>query len=88
MSDNIPTNHGRLKYFKPDDHIPTYEKRYQTDKISIIDGYKISSNYVFRKLAVDHYGDNPQRFLDNLYMYKLGEAYDIDLKGFTTPVLP
>lgn len=88
MSDKIPTNHGRLKYFKPDEHIPAYEKRYQTDKISIIHGYAISSNYVFRKLAVDHYGDNPQRFLDNLYMYKLGEAYDIDLKGFTTPVLP
>lgn len=88
MSDSIPTNHGRLKYFKPDDHIPSFEKRNHTDMISIQKGYEMSSNYVFRKLAMDHYGDNPKRFLDNIYLYKLGEAYNFDLKGFVTPVLP
>ncbi len=88
ISDEIPTNHGDLKYFKRDDHIPQYEKKYHTDKISIMHGYEISSNYVFRKLAIDHYSDNPKRFLDNLYLYKLGEAYSFDLKGFTAPTLP
>lgn len=88
LSDKIPTNHGRLKYFSQDTHVPEYEKNFHTDKISVMYGFEKSFNYVFRKLAIDHYGDNPKKLLDNLYLYKLGETYDIDIDGFATPVLP
>ena len=88
LSDELPTNHGRIKYFAPDVHITDYERQKGTDKMTVMHGFEISSNYVFRKLAIDHYGDNPKKLLDNLYMYKLGEAYDFDLQGFSAPTLP
>lgn len=88
LSDEMETNHGRLKYFGEDTHISSYEKREKTDRITVLKGFEMSSNYVFRKIAIDNYGDNPKKLLDNLYTYKLGEAYDFDLKGLTSPSLP
>lgn len=84
LDDVIPKNNGELADY-----------RYPKDKhvngqgeISILDGFKISSNYVFRYLAVNNYSDNPKRFLDKLYLYKLGQAFDFDLEGLRKPTLP
>ena len=88
LSDEIPTNHGDVKGFQRDQHIADYERENKTDRISVLHGFEISSNYVFRKLAIDNYGDKPKKMIDKLYMYKLGEAYDFDLEGFKTPVIP
>ena len=88
LSDKIPTNHGKIGKFDADQHIVDYERKYHTDEITIMHGYETSSNYVFRKLAIDNYEDNPKKLLDNLYLYKLGEAFDFDLSGFTPPYLP
>ncbi|MBQ9173843.1 MAG: penicillin-binding protein 2 [Bacteroidales bacterium] len=90
LRDEIPTNHGVVKGygFAADSHIYDYERQNNTDKISILHGFEISSNYVFRQLAIDHYGDNPKKMLDKLYLYKLGENYDFDLDGFKAPTLP
>ena len=90
LRDEIPTNHGVVKgyRFAADSHIYDYERQNNTDKISILHGFEISSNYVFRQLAITHYGDNPKKMLDKLYLYKLGETFDFDLDGFKTPTLP
>lgn len=88
LSEEIPTNHGDIKGFKRDDHIRDFELKNKTDKISILHGFEISSNYVFRKLAIDNYGEKPKKMIDKLYLYKLGEKYDIDLDGFQTPTIP
>ncbi len=88
LSDEIPTNHGIVKGFSPDTHISDYERENKTDKISVLHGFEISSNYVFRKLAIDNYGNKPKKMIDRLYSYKLGEAYDFDLSGFKAPTLP
>ena len=90
LSDQIPTNHGVVRgyRFAPDSHIYDYERQNNTDKISILHGFEISSNYVFRQLAIDHYADNPKKMLDKLYLYKLGETFDFDLDGFKAPTLP
>lgn len=88
LSDRIPTDHGKIGKFSPDQHIIDYERKYKTDKISVMHGYETSSNYVFRRLAMDNYGDNPQKLLDNLYRYRLGEAIDFDLRGTAAPYLP
>ena len=82
LDDRIPTNNGILPGYPPDDHV-----RGMKD-ISILHGFEISSNYVFRYLAVKNYGDNPKKFLDKLYMYKLGQAFDFDLDGLREPELP
>ena len=90
LDETMPTNHGVIPKsgLKPDHHIPEYEGRYHTDRISILDGFKMSSNYVFAKLAIDYYGRKPQRYIDNVYLYKLGEAFDLDIDGLRAPVIP
>lgn len=88
LGTTIPTNHGIVKGFNPDDHIADYERINKTNRISVLHGFEISSNYVFRRLAIDGYGDNPKQMMDKLYLYKLGEAYDFDLEGFASPSLP
>lgn len=81
-----------------DRHIPEYAASHHTRTISILDGFKISSNYVFATLAVKNYGlekkgkkvnyDRTNRFLENIYTYKLGDAFDFDLDGLQTPTIP
>lgn len=82
LDDEIPKNNGELPGFRRDEHLNGY------DNISILHGFEISSNYVFRYLATNNYSDNPKRFMDKLYMYKLGQAFDFDLEGLREPVLP
>lgn len=94
LETQIPTNHGRMKEYPkmtPDDYIVKYEYRTKSDKISVIEGFKISSNYVFRRLVKDYYGGKEKEFIDRLYEYKLApDAYAFDLteKGATKPFLP
>ncbi|MBR1573338.1 MAG: penicillin-binding protein 2 [Bacteroidales bacterium] len=88
LETTIPTNHGDVKGFNRDDHIVDYERENKTNRISVLHGFEISSNYVFRRLAIDHYGQNPKQMMDKLYLYKLGEAFDFDLDGMATPSLP
>ena len=90
LDETMPTNHGVIPKsgLKPDHHIPDYERAHHTSEISILDGFKMSSNYVFAKLAIDHYGRKPQKFIDNTYLYKLGEAFDFDIDGLRTPSIP
>ena len=82
LDDEIPTTEGKLPGYPQDDHVKNLVK------ISILHGFEISSNYVFRYLATNNYSDDPKRFMDKLYMYKLGQAFDFDLEGLREPVLP
>lgn len=93
LSQTIPTNHGKIPEMPEitaDSYITDWERNHKTSSISIQDGFKISSNYVFRRLVLDHYGDNPQKFIDKLYGYKLNNAYTFDLeeKGGTKSRIP
>lgn len=82
LDDVIPMNNGVIQGYPQDTHIKG------NGEISVLRGFEISSNYVFRYLAVKNYNDNPKRFLDKLYMYKLGQAFDFDLKGLSEPYIP
>ena len=90
LDETLPTNHGVVARsgLKQDVHILDYEREHKTKEISVIDGFKISSNYVFSKLAIDNYARKPRRFIDNIYMYKLGEAFDFDIDGLRSPGIP
>ncbi len=88
LSDEIPTNHGRIGLFTPDDHIVSYERQTHKNTMTVMHGYEISSNYIFRKLAIDNYGNKPKKFLDNLYLYKFGESFDFDLNGLASTHIP
>ena len=82
LDDVIPMNNGVIPGYPQDTHMKG------NGEISVLRGFEISSNYVFRYLAVKNYNDNPKRFLDKLYMYKLGQAFDFDLKGLSEPYIP
>lgn len=93
LETEIPTNHGRMddmSKIRPDRYITDYERKHGTDRISVLDGFKISSNYVFRRLVKDHYGDRPEEFISRLHEYNFGEAYDFELKeeGSAKPRIP
>lgn len=93
LETKIPSNHGIMKEYPKlrDEYIPRYESRNKTDHISIVDGFKISSNYVFRRLVKDYYGTDEEEFINRLYEYRLApDAYKFDLteKGATPPYLP
>ena len=93
LETKIPTNHGRMDdmtKIRPDRYITDYERKHGTDRISVLDGFKISSNYVFRRLVKDHYGERPEEFISRLHEYNFGEAYDFELKedGSAKPRIP
>ena len=91
LDTTVPTYGGFWKYqagkktvtFK-DEYL---QARKGQDRISIIDGFKISSNNVFRQLACEYYEDNPKRFTDKLSEYKFTEAFDFDLIGLAKPTV-
>lgn len=94
LESTIPTNHGRMKEYpdmKPDEYILNHERRTKSNTISVVDGFKISSNYVFRRLVKDYYGKSEKDFIDRLYEYKLApDSYTFDLTeaGATKPYIP
>ena len=73
---------------KFDKHIREYVDEFKSENIPIIYGLQVSSNYLFSYLVSHHYGKEPKKFIDNLYSFKLGQAFDFDLDGMATPVLP
>jgi len=94
LEETLPATNGHVAGTSiRDTHIPDFAREHKTNRISVLDGFKISSNYVFATLAVQNYGkqgnrDNTDKFLSNIYNYKLGEAFDFDLDGLQTPVIP
>ena len=90
LDETIPTNHGIVKNtrMKQDIHILDWERENKTKEISILDGFKISSNYVFGTLAVQNYAANPRQYVEKVYSYGLGDSFDFDLEGLLTPLIP
>ena len=93
LEDKLPTNHGVMSDMPKvnrDEYITSYEKNNGVNQISIIDGFKISSNYVFRRLVKDNYGEKPEKFINRLHEYNFGEAYEFELEesGSARPRIP
>lgn len=95
LETRIPTNRGIMSEFPlsevaQDQYIVNYENSTKEKTISVIHGFQISSNYVFRRLVKDHYGDNPEEFTSRLHSYNLGANFDFELteKGSGKPSIP
>ena len=86
LDTKIKTNGGYLEGFPKvaiDKQLKTYIDNTGNKEITVKEGLAISSNNVFRRLAIDHYGDSPEKiklFTDRLYEYKLDGSYTFDLK--------
>ena len=88
LEQKIPTNHGKMDdmpKIKPDEYIVKWEKKHHTDRISVIDGFKISSNYVFRRLVKDTYSEQPREFIDRFHTYGFGNSRNFELREPEAP---
>ena len=88
LETRIPTNHGVMDEVRPDETIQKYERNNKTDRISVIEGFKLSSNYVFRYLVKENYGNRPSDYLSRLYSYGIGGKFDFELDGLATGYIP
>lgn len=85
----IPTNHGRIQEARVDDqHIRDHENKDHCNTISVLDGFKISSNYVFAKLALDYYGKDVDKLMKHIRKYGLADGFEFDLDGLQKPNIP
>ncbi len=83
LSDSVPTNHGFMNEYPPfgqDQYIRYYERMSQKSAITVLEGFKFSSNYIFRKLVLDLYKNKPTQFTDMLHQYKLDENINIGIE--------
>lgn len=89
LGQTLPTNHGNVTGTKhKDHHIIEYEQKHHKNRISILEGLAISSNYVFATLAVQNYGEDPQKYVDAIHGFHLDEKFDFDLAGLQKPYIP
>lgn len=90
LNQTIPTNHGKVEGAKiPQDvHILQYEAQNHTNRISVLKGFEMSSNYVFATLALQNYVNEPERFLSFINKYHLNEVPEFDLDGWRKPTIP
>lgn len=95
LETRIPTRHGIMEEYPlnevaQDRYIVNYENSTKENTISVIHGFQISSNYVFRRLVKDHYGEAPEEFTSRLHSYNLGANFDFELteRGSGKPSIP
>lgn len=89
LEKRIPTNKGLIPGARVnDEHIREFEMHHHKNSISVLEGFRISSNYVFAHLAIDYYGNCRDSLVSKIHKYKLAEKFDFDLEGLQTPNVP
>ncbi|MDN5211570.1 penicillin-binding protein [Fulvivirgaceae bacterium BMA12] len=84
LSDSVDTGNGKFKYHDrvmPDDKFGGY------GKITVREVFEKSSNIGTSKLVNNHFGANPQRFIDYLYSFGLNRPLDFQLVGEGLPYI-
>ena len=74
LNESLPTNHGRISEYPRiplDAYVQNYERKHQVSNMSILEGFAFSSNYVLRRLILDHYEGHPDDFIETLHKYKM-----------------
>ena len=83
LNESLPTNHGRILEYPilpTDAYVENYERKNQTSTISVLDGFTMSSNYVFRRLILDHYERHPDDFIETLHKYKIDFPVELGIE--------
>lgn len=95
LDEKMPIDINKMKYpgFKEverDEYVFKYQTRHHTDSIPVIDGYMLSSNYVFRRQVTDHYYNDPEELIARLHSYQLGGSFNFEIRenGGSSPRLP
>ncbi len=81
----IDTEEGKYKVY---DRTVKDTHRGGYGKISVAKVFEVSSNVGIVKIIEQHYGNNPQKFIDGLQRMEVGKKLDIPIKGEGVPTLP
>lgn len=95
LDDMMPIEIEKMKYpgfrnAERDKAAFLYKERNKTDCIPVIDGFMVSSNYVFRRQVTDHYHKNPEELVTRLHSYNLGGGFSFEIQeiGGSKPSIP
>ena len=83
LDDKVDVGRGVMEFYgqKMEDSHP-YEK---ARVMSVREIFQESSNVGVAKMITKYYGDNPQRFIDRLYGFKLQDKLGVDIHGDVSP---
>lgn len=76
---------GRKRYY---DKVMKDDTYYPVDSLSVAKIMQISSNVGISKLAVTHYGKQPDKFIEKLRKMHLTEPTAIEIEGEPVPFIP
>ncbi|HEY8396449.1 MAG TPA: penicillin-binding protein [Flavihumibacter sp.] len=62
-------------------------ERHHRTNVSLQQAFELSSNVGMAKMVMQHYGNNPTKFIEHLKRLKLHEVSGIDLVGETQPII-
>lgn len=95
LDDMMPIDIDNMKYpgFKKPERDKAafqYKERNSVESIPVIDGFMISSNYVFRRQVTDNYYANPEELVTRLHSYNLGGSFSFEIQetGGSKPGIP
>ena len=84
LSDSVDTGNGKYKYH---DRTMPDDKRGGYGKITVRDVFEKSSNIGTSKLIYNHFGANPQKYVDYLNSFGLNSPLDFQLVGEGLPYI-
>lgn len=79
LKDEIPTNHGMIAHLMRDARIADYERSQSAHRISVEDGFLVSSNYVSSYLAGKYYPDDAGTLAAHILSYN--PSFECDVRG-------
>lgn len=84
LTDSVETGEGSIKFYN---RTLTDVKKGGYGTITVEDVFVKSSNVGTAKLVTEHFGDNPQRFVDIIKKTGYGQPLDFQLMGEGTPYI-
>ena len=95
LDDMMPIDIENMKYpgfrnAERDKAAFLYKERNKKDSIPVIDGFMVSSNYVFRRQVTNNYQKNPDELVTRLHSYNLGGGFSFEIQetGGSKPSIP
>lgn len=65
----------------------TYTDTHPIGLVTVQKAFEQSSNVAFAKLIVEHYADNPSKYVDRIQNMKIGERFNLDIQGEARSVI-
>jgi cell division protein FtsI (penicillin-binding protein 3) len=84
LDDTVFAHWGKYKFY---DRVMSDSKPEGYGTLTVKEAFAYSSNIAISKLVVDHFGDNPQKFIDYLHKFGLGKKIDFQMAGEAEPYI-